>query len=141
LKNYLQIQKQQLLAQQVQLVAHQENKSTSRSKKYQEFMAKLPLEKRGQLLCLEMDDHYLKVHTDQGHHLLLMRFKDALSFLEDYPGVQAHRSWWVAKDAIVGEEKIGRKLLLKLVNQQLVPVSRSYTEKVKLTIQQLVVAE
>lgn len=130
-KNHYQLQKQQLLHQQKQLAEQQESSEETTNKKFNEFMQKLPLEKRGQLLCLEMDDHYLKVHTDKGHHLLLMRFKDALAFLEDYPGVQTHRSWWVAKEAIVSEEKAGRKLLLKLVNQQLVPVSRSFLAQVK----------
>ena len=134
LKNHFQLQKQQLLQQQKQLTEQQESSAETTNEKFNEFMMKLPLEKRGQLLCLEMDDHYLKVHTDQGHHLLLMRFKDALAFLADYPGVQTHRSWWVAKDAVVGEEKVGRKLSLKLVNQQLVPVSRSYIEQVKALI-------
>jgi DNA-binding LytR/AlgR family response regulator len=131
LKNHFQLQKQQLLQQQKQLAEQQKTSVETTNKKFNEFMAKLPIDKRGQLLCLEMDDHYLKVHTDQGHHLLLMRFKDALEFLVDYPGMQTHRSWWVAKDAVVGEEKVGRKLSLKLVNQQLVPVSRSYIEQVK----------
>ncbi len=130
-KNHFQLQKQQLQQQQKQLIEQQKSHIETTDKKFIEFMQKLPLEKRGQLLCLEMDDHYLKVHTDKGHHLLLMRFKDALAFLEDYPGVQTHRSWWVAKEAVVGEEKEGRKLLLKLVNQQLVPVSRSYLVQVK----------
>lgn len=139
LKNYLQTQNQQLLKQQQQLSAQQAQNSNSINKKYQDFMTKLPLDKRGKLICLEMDDHYLKVHTDKGSDLILMRFKDALACLDEYPGIQTHRSWWVAQDAIVSEEKEGRKLLLKLVNQQLVPVSRRYTEQVKTLIQQLVV--
>jgi len=131
LKNHFQLQKQQLLQQQKQLAEQEESSEEHSNKKFNDFMAKLPIAKRGQLLCLEMDDHYLKVHTDKGHHLLLMRFKDALACLEEYPGVQTHRSWWVAKEAIVSEEKEGRKLLLKLVNQQLVPVSRSFLAQVK----------
>ena len=66
LKNYLQTQKQQLLKQQQQLSDQQAQNSNSINKKYQDFMTKLPLDKRGKLICLEMDDHYLKVHTDKG---------------------------------------------------------------------------
>jgi hypothetical protein len=91
-----------------------------------ELMNKLPIEKRGQLLCLEMDDHYLTVYTSKGHHLVLMRFKDALILLKSYNGLQTHRSWWVAQDAVISVEREARKTFLKLSNDLLVPVSRTY---------------
>lgn len=100
-------------------------------KDYEAFMSQIPVEKRGDLLCLEMSDHYLKVYTDKGHHMLLMRFKDALSKLESFPGLQTHRSWWVAKSAIVKVNKDGRKLQLTLSNDVIVPVSRTYEETIK----------
>lgn len=131
LKNYFQLQKQQLVSQQEEIIKQQQQNDEGKHAKYHQFMAKLPIEKRGKLLCLEMDDHYLKVHTDKGHHMILMRFKDALVFLEDYPGVQTHRSWWVAIDAVLKQEKTGRKLSLQLTNQQQVPVSRSFLAHVK----------
>ena len=93
-------------------------------------MEKLPLEKRGNLLCLEMDDHYLKVYTDKGHHLILMRFKDALALLESYAGLQTHRSWWVAIDAITTTQRDGRKVSLTLSNSLAVPVSRTYMKNI-----------
>ena len=78
-----------------------------------------------------MDDHYLNVMTDKGEHLLLMRFKDALSKLEHYDGFQTHRSWWVAKEAVVDTKKEGRKLILILQNGTEVPVSQTYLANVK----------
>ncbi|GAB5379321.1 MAG: LytTR family DNA-binding domain-containing protein [Aliiglaciecola sp.] len=98
---------------------------------YHEFMSQLPIEKRGELLCLEMDDHYINVYTDKGHHMVLMRFKDAISVLSNYPGLQTHRSWWVANDAIIKVEKDDRKLKLTLLNGMSVPVSRTYQKQVK----------
>jgi hypothetical protein len=95
-----------------------------------QLMEKLPLEKRGNLLCLEMDDHYLKVYTDKGHHLILMRFKDALALLESYAGLQTHRSWWVAIDAITTTQRDGRKVSLTLSNSLAVPVSRTYMKNI-----------
>ena len=95
-----------------------------------QLMEKLPLEKRGNLLCLEMDDHYLKVYTDKGHHLILMRFKDALALLESYAGLQTHRSWWVAIDAITTTQRDGRKVFLTLSNSLAVPVSRTYMKNI-----------
>lgn len=96
------------------------------------LMQQLPIEKRGKLLCLEMSDHYLKVYTEKGHHLVLMRFKDVLARLnDDKNGMQTHRSWWVALDAIEKVEKVNRKVSLLLTNQVHVPVSRTYLTNVK----------
>jgi len=115
-------------AQAAEQAKQQTNEFTS--KQLTQLMEKVPLEKRGQLLCLEMDDHYLNIHTDKGTHMTLMRFKDALALLDDYEGLQTHRSWWVATDAIVGVEKDGRKTLLRLSNDLLAPVSRTFQAKV-----------
>lgn len=101
------------------------------NKAAEEFMAQLPVDKRGRLLCLEMSDHYLKVHTDKGHHLILMRFKDAIKMLENYDGLQVHRSWWVATDAIAKVVKDNRKVNLLLSNEQLVPVSKTFQDRLK----------
>ena len=91
----------------------------------------LPIAKRGKLICLQMDDHYLNISTDKGEHLLLMRFKDALAKLENYDGFQTHRSWWVAKEAVLDTKKDGRKLILILQNGTEVPVSQTYLANVK----------
>ena len=96
-----------------------------------DFINELPLEKRGNLICLAMEDHYIRVVTDKGEHLLLMRFKDALNALTHYPGFQTHRSWWVAKDAVLSTKKDGRKLVLVLDNQMEVPVSQTFLASIK----------
>lgn len=95
------------------------------------FMRLIPTEKRGRLLCLEMADHYVNVYTDKGNHMVLMRFKDALLALQDYKGMQTHRSWWVACDAIQKVGKEQRKRFLVLTNGINVPVSKTYLETVK----------
>lgn len=93
-------------------------------------MQELPVNKRGDLICLEMCDHYVKVHTDKGHHMVLMRFKDAMQALENYLGIQTHRSWWVATDAITSVKKEQRKVQLVLSNELVIPVSRTYQKRV-----------
>ena len=103
----------------------------NRNAGYEKLMAMLPIEKRGNLLCLQMDDHYLNVVTDNGQHLILMRFKDALDLLRDYPGLQTHRSWWVALEAVSSVRKEGRKHVLILSENIEVPVSKTYVENVK----------
>ena len=59
-----------------------------------------------------------------------MRLKDAMVLLRDYDGMQTHRSWWVAHDAVVKIVKDGRKTQLILSNDLTVPVSRSFLVKV-----------
>src|SRR4051794_29307167 len=69
--------------------------------------ARLPDRLRGaRLLAVEAEDHYLRFHTDRGSDLLLMRLADAIAELEGL-GTQTHRSWWVARDAVVAVEKRG----------------------------------
>ncbi|MFC3123174.1 LytTR family transcriptional regulator DNA-binding domain-containing protein [Agaribacter flavus] len=96
-----------------------------------QFMAQLPIEKQGDLLCLQMDDHYIKVYTEKGHHMLLMRFKDALLALKHYPGYQTHRSWWVAHQAISQVKREERRLTLTLTNGLQVPVSKTHIKAIK----------
>lgn len=134
-RDKLHSQKEQLVESEMAIEDHQKRLSEldekSQSAGEEELMRQIPLEKRGKLLCLEMDDHYLKVHTDQGVHLLLMRFKDALNLLADFPGLQTHRSWWVADQAVVSVTRVDRKQYLVLSNGVKVPVSRTYSAKIR----------
>lgn len=87
------------------------------------FMDRVRQERRGRLLALEADGHYLHVHTDAGSELVLYRLSDAIRELGSQAGAQVHRSWWVAADAVSAER---RRDSLKLRNGLEVPVSRSY---------------
>lgn len=95
------------------------------------FFKRLPVELGQKLVCLAMEDHYIRVYTERGNHLLLMRFKDALQELESYDGFQVHRSWWVSAEAIVTCEKDKRRYLLSLSNGMKVPVSKTYQDTLK----------
>ena len=110
-------QQQQLKQNAEELALNSEKVESMQSQPVDALINELPMAKRGQLICLQMDDHYLNVMTDKGEHLLLMRFKDALSKLEHYDGFQTHRSWWVAKEAVVDTKKRGESsfLLCKVV--------------------------
>ncbi len=110
---------------------HKDQINSSKQQAQNDFVNLLPIEKRGKLICLQMDDHYLNVTTSNGSHLLLMRFKDALEKLSQFPGLQTHRSWWVALDAVQRTKKDGRKLILVMENGTEVPVSQTYLAKVK----------
>ena len=55
--------------------------------------------RQARLLAVEAEDHYLRVHTaagGTGHPALQRRHRRAAGV----PGFRAHRSWWVAADAI-----------------------------------------
>jgi hypothetical protein len=95
------------------------------------FVDRLPNNLGSDLICFCMEDHYLNVYTDKGSHMMLLRMKDALVELKDYNGIQVHRSWWVALDAVQEVKKQTRKATLIMKNGIKVPVSQTYLSALK----------
>lgn len=90
------------------------------------FADRLPPRLRaGRLQAIAAEDHYLRVHTDLGSDLVLMRIGDAAALLETLPGARVHRSWWVARDAVKGSRSTNGNIMLELAGGLEVPVSRS----------------
>lgn len=85
----------------------------------------LPAELGSDILALEMEDHYVRVHTALGSALVLMRMRDAVVLLGDLEGMQVHRSWWVARGAVEDVVRDGRNLRLKLPGGIEAPVARA----------------
>jgi hypothetical protein len=96
------------------------------------FLERLPPRIGRDLLCLQMEDHYVRAHTAKGSDLILTPLRDAIAELGDTPGMQVHRSWWVAKSAVAEPVANGRNLSLRLINGLQVPVSRASVAKLKL---------
>jgi hypothetical protein len=90
------------------------------------LLARLPHAMRGRLLHLAVADHYVDVTTDKGHELVLMRLSDAIAETAPQPGLQVHRSHWVALNGVKRGLRQSGKPMLELENGTLVPVSRSY---------------
>ena len=90
------------------------------------LIERLPAYIRGDILCLQVDDHYVRVHSRHGSTMVLMRFSDALRGVDHIPGSQVHRSWWVAASAVEGLRRTGRTAQLTLCNGLSVPVSQPY---------------
>ena len=91
------------------------------------FLERLPLKLKGaELDAVEAEDHYLRLHTSRGSDLILMRLADAVTELEGIEGAQTHRSWWVAKAAVVDARRGDGRAVLTLTNGVEAPVSRSY---------------
>lgn len=95
------------------------------------FLRRIPASLGQELLCLETEDHYLRVHTTVGNDLILHRLRDALAELDGADGLQVHRGYWVARTAVAAVERDGRKTLLVLTNGLRVPVSRSFQPQLK----------
>lgn len=96
------------------------------------FRRRLSAKRRfARLIAVEAEDHYLRVHTDGGDELLTMRFGDALAELSRANGLQVHRSWWVAADAIEGVAWRRGGGELRLQGELSAPVSRTYAPGVK----------
>jgi DNA-binding LytR/AlgR family response regulator len=96
------------------------------------LLDRVPVDKRGTLIRLEVQDHYVLVVTTRGSVLVLMRLADAIT--EAGAGQQIHRSHWVS-DA--GVETISRqggknpKLLVQTIDGKQLPVSRSQMPEVR----------
>ena len=74
------------------------------------------------VLCWQMEDNYVRVHTPQGSALVLMSLSQAMAVLEDLEGAQTHRSWWVAREGVAED---GRNMRLRLSGGLEAPVSRA----------------
>lgn len=97
----------------------------------QQFFNRLSPELGTTLMCFEMEDHYLRVHTAKGNELHHMKMADAINELDDYPGIQVHRSWWIALSAVETISKHSRDYKAHLKNGMIVPISRSRVEALR----------
>jgi hypothetical protein len=109
------------------LIDRQSSTLTSASAEPPKFLERLPLKLRGaEVWAVEAEDHYLRLHTSKGQDLILMRLSDAIAELDGIEGAQVHRSWWVARAAIVGAVRGDGRATLTLQDGAEVPVSRTY---------------
>ena len=96
------------------------------------FPDRLPLKLKGaEIRAVQSEDHYLRVHTDRGSDLILMRLSDALDELEGLEGAQTHRSWWVARAAVRDVARGDGRATLSLEGGLTVPVSRRYARALR----------
>ncbi len=77
--------------------------------------------------AIESEDHYLRIHTELGSDLILMRLSDAIAETKGLDGAQTHRSWWVARSAVIRTERSDGRATLYLKGSVIAPVSRTYT--------------
>lgn len=91
------------------------------------FLQRLPMKLRGATIyAVQAEDHYLRVHTDRGSDLILMRLSQAVEELDGLEGARTHRSWWVARKAVRSVERGDGRATLTLENGLKIPASRRY---------------
>ncbi len=90
------------------------------------LVRRLPAGFEGKIFRLTVKDHNVDVVTSEGTFTIRSRLTDAIDEMEPVPGHCSHRSHWVTDASIMGVEKAEGKTFLRLVNGDLVPVSRKY---------------
>jgi hypothetical protein len=106
--------------------------SRGKSRPVEHFIKRLPLKyQSAELYAVSSEDHYLRVHTDRGEELILMRLSDALKELELVDGKQTHRSWWVARNGVTDTKSKSGKHSLVLKSGGIAPISRSFLKSVR----------
>ena len=95
------------------------------------ILDRLPLEKRGALVALSVEDHYVRIVTARGAEMVLMRLTDAIREAAPEPGLRVHRSHWVATGQVAAARREGDRAVLTMTAGGDIPVSRSHISAVK----------
>ena len=90
------------------------------------ILDRLPLDKRGALVALSVEDHYVRVRTTGGEEMVLMRLSDAIRESAPEPGLRVHRSHWVATGQVTAARRDGDRAVLSMAHGGDIPVSRSH---------------
>lgn len=90
-----------------------------------------PKFRKSQIYAISSEDHYVRIHTAIGEHMLLMRLKDAEDLAAPLIGLKTHRSWWVAENGVEQVVKANGKFQIQLKSDRIVPVSREGAKRVR----------
>jgi len=94
----------------------------------------LPAHKRGELISLSSQDHYVEVVTTNGTHLVRLSMKEAMALTCPESGMKVHRSHWVAFAAMRACKKTAERHTVALTNGNRIPVSKANSETVERSI-------
>lgn len=115
----------------IQFITEQSDARQTQAPRPAELLQRIDLGKRGALISMSVQDHYVEVSTTKGSSLLLMRLSDAMRETGDVEGLQVHRSHWVAKSHITKAQRDGDKAVLTLSDGRTLPASRSRIKELK----------
>ena len=102
--------------------------------KSQDINSLMPADKRGDIMAIYAQDHYVNITTNKGEHLHRMSMKEAVAMIPENTGLQVHRSHWVAFSAMLTLQKQSDKYQLELRNGTKIPVSRTKIAELKLQL-------
>lgn len=89
------------------------------------FMRRLPPGRRGQLIALTAELHYLRVYTTLGDSLILQGFGEALAQLGPQAGIRIHRSHWIDPAFVAEVTRDRGRTNVRLSNGLVLPVARN----------------
>lgn len=90
-----------------------------------------PKFREADLYAISSEDHYVRIHSAAGEHMLLMRLSDAEDLALPLIGLKPHRSWWVAESGVEDVVRTDGKLQIQLRSGVTVPVSREGAKRVR----------
>jgi len=99
------------------------------------FMERIPVARRGQLIAISAELHYLRVYTTMGEALILQGFGEALSQLSSKVGLKIHRSHWIDPGFVTGFSRDGARMEVTLSTGLVLPVARSRRDVVTTTLE------
>lgn len=104
------------------------NPTTAQSKQVElpAFLDATSVRSLDDIVALEAEEHYVRVHTLSRSELVHCRFRDAVDAMPIELGIRVHRSWWVATAAVASASRGARRWQLTLSSSVTVPVSDSY---------------
>jgi len=79
-----------------------------------------------EIVALEAEDHYVRVHFADRSELLHCRFSDAVAAMAGHDGARVHRSFWIRGTAVATAAFTGTSGVLTLSNGLKVPVSQRH---------------
>ena len=88
--------------------------------------SRLPVDIAADIIALQAEQHYTRVHSRAANALVLIRFSDAVRAMNPGDGLQVHRSFWVRPNAIRSASRSNDACVLEMVNGLKVPVGRSF---------------
>lgn len=109
-------------------IAYQTNDATPQTTP---LLDRLPFDKRGALVSLTVEDHYVRIRTTKGEEMILLRLADAIREVGATNGLQVHRSHWAALDQITKATRKGDGAILTMAHGPDIPVSRANVAKLK----------
>ena len=95
------------------------------------FLTLVPEARRGEVLHMKSELHYLSVATSKGQSLILYALRDAIRELPPELGIQTHRSYWANMSHVMAFKMDGRGAVLTMSDGKTLPVSRSKVKELK----------